>query len=39
LKLWTVDPGVVLQKIVIETHDIAQSYLGPPESYYRQAPR
>jgi hypothetical protein len=39
LKLWTVDPGVVLQKIVIETHDIAQSYLSPSESYYRQAPR
>ena len=33
LKFWMVDPGIVLQKIVIETDDIAPSYLGPPESY------
>ena len=39
LKFWMVDPGVVLQKIVIEPHDIAPSYLGPPESYHRAAPR
>jgi len=35
LKFWMVDPGVVLQKIVIETDSIAQSYLGPPESFNR----
>ncbi|MEP6493469.1 MAG: glycosyl hydrolase 115 family protein [bacterium] len=35
LKFWMVDPGVVLQKIVIETRDIAPSYLGPPESFHR----
>ncbi|MEJ2194626.1 MAG: glycosyl hydrolase, partial [Ignavibacteriaceae bacterium] len=33
LKFWMVDPGVVLQKIVIETETIAPSYLGPPESF------
>ncbi|MGH7616969.1 MAG: glycosyl hydrolase 115 family protein [Gemmatimonadaceae bacterium] len=35
LKFWAVDPGVVLQKIVIQAHDVAPSYLGPPESFYR----
>jgi hypothetical protein len=34
LKFWMVDPGVVLQKIVVETRDIPPSYLGPPESVY-----
>lgn len=34
LKIWMVDPGVVLDKIVIETKcNLKQSYLGPPESY------
>jgi len=32
LKFWMVSPGVVLQKIVIETKKIPYSYLGPPES-------
>ncbi len=35
LKFWPVDPGLVLQKLVIEARDVAPSYLGPPESYFR----
>jgi hypothetical protein len=34
LKFWMVHPGVVLQKLVVETTSIALSYLGPPESFY-----
>lgn len=32
LKLWMVDPGVVIQKIVIARDSLPQSYLGPPPS-------
>jgi hypothetical protein len=32
LKYWMVDPGVVLQKIVINASGEQPSYLGPPES-------
>jgi hypothetical protein len=35
LKFWMVDPGLVLQKIVVETDEIEPSYLGPPESYHK----
>lgn len=34
LKFWLVDPGVVLQKLVIKTDDVPSRYLGPPESPY-----
>jgi hypothetical protein len=32
LKLWRVDPAVVLQKIVLHGVSLRPSYLGPPES-------
>ncbi|MFO7313985.1 glycosyl hydrolase 115 family protein [Rhodothermus marinus] len=32
LKLWAVDGGVVVERIVIDTGGLRPSYLGPPES-------
>jgi hypothetical protein len=33
LKIWMVDPGVVLEKIVIDLGGLKPNCLGPPESY------
>jgi hypothetical protein len=33
LKFWAMDPGVVLEKLVINTGGTRPSYLGPPESF------
>jgi hypothetical protein len=37
LKIWMIDPSVVLEKIVVNTSDapLRRSYLGPPESVRR----
>jgi hypothetical protein len=32
LKVWRVDPGVVLDKFVVDLSEVKPSYLGPPET-------
>jgi len=34
LKIWMVDPGVVLERILLSHGPLRPSYLGPPESFH-----
>ena len=33
LKIWALEPGVIIQKIVVDLGGLRPSYLGPPESF------
>lgn len=35
LKVWMIDPGVVIEKIIVNTGGLKPSYLGPNESYFK----
>ncbi|KAL1652346.1 hypothetical protein SLS58_000473 [Diplodia intermedia] len=33
IRVWALEPGVVVQKLVLDLGGVRESYLGPPESY------
>lgn len=35
LKVWMIDPGVIVDRITLYTEEPEESYFGPPESYRR----
>jgi Glycosyl hydrolase family 115/Gylcosyl hydrolase family 115 C-terminal domain/Viral BACON domain len=39
LNIWMVDPGVVLERLVLNQGQLRPSYLGPPESFHAQTDR